>query len=164
VEHRLTVPLSVHAPRQVRQSFDRLVDTVDNGLLDDLRILSTEVVSNAVVHSGRPTGDPIAVVTRFRPGSVRVEVIDGGQGVTPLRPRSTSPPSGLHLVELVSDRWSSGVGSFHVWFEIDTRTNALIRRRTHPDARRATATGGVAGRPERPERLEVVPVPVGKEP
>ena len=125
----MTVQLSAHAPGQVRRSFDQFADRVDAELLDDLRILSTEIVTNAVVHSGRPTGDPIEVVTTFGPKHVRVEVIDQGDGVTPLIPRSTSPPSGLQLVELVSHRWSSSVGSFHVWFEIDTHTNTLIRRR-----------------------------------
>jgi anti-sigma regulatory factor (Ser/Thr protein kinase) len=125
----MTFALSVHAPRQVRQSFDQFADRVDGALLDDLRILSTEIVTNAVLHSGRPTGDPIDVVTTFAPTSVRVEVIDQGEGAMPLTPRSISPPSGLRLVELVSDRWSSNVGSFHVWFEIDTHTNTLTRRR-----------------------------------
>jgi anti-sigma regulatory factor (Ser/Thr protein kinase) len=124
----MTVALSVRAPREVRRSFDQFSDGVEASLLDDLRILSTEVVSNAVRHSGRPTGDPIDVVTTFGPSSVRVEVVDQGEGVTPLTPRSTSPPSGLHLLELISDRWSSSRGSFHVWFEIDTLTDSLVRR------------------------------------
>jgi anti-sigma regulatory factor (Ser/Thr protein kinase) len=125
----MTVALSVHAPRQVRQSFDQFADRVDGALLDDLRILSTEVVTNAVMHSGRPTGDPIDVVTTFAPTSVRVEVIDQGEGVERLVARADSPPSGLRLFELLSHRWSSSIGSFHVWFEIDTHTDALIRRK-----------------------------------
>ena len=124
----MTVALSVHAPREVRQSFEQFTDKVHRDLLDDLRILSTEIVTNAVRHSGRPEGDPIEVVTTFSPTNVRVEVIDQGAGIEPLVARSASPPSGLRLVELVSDRWSSSVGSFHVWFEIDTHTNTLTRR------------------------------------
>jgi anti-sigma regulatory factor (Ser/Thr protein kinase) len=126
----MSVALSVHAPREARQSFDRFADSVDGALLNDLRILSTELVSNAVLHSGRPQGDPIEVLTTFTDMSVRVEVIDQGEGVTSLAPRATNPPSGLQLVDLVSDRWSSNSGSFHVWFEIDTHRNALIRRAT----------------------------------
>ena len=126
----MTVALSVDAPREVRQSFDQFVDRIDGALLDDLRILSTEIVTNAVVHSGRPTGDPIEVVTTFGPSSVRVEVIDQGEGVEPLVARAASSPSGLSLVELVSDRWSSKrTGSFHVWFEIDTHSNGLLKRK-----------------------------------
>ena len=123
----MRVALSVNAPREVRHSFERYAGKVDVPLLDGLRILSTEIVSNAVRHSGRPAGDPIEVATTFTPTSVRVEVIDQGKGVEPLTPRSTSPASGLQLVELISDRWSSSHGSFHVWFEIDTHANSFIR-------------------------------------
>ena len=126
----MTVALSVDAAREVRQSFEQYADRVDVPLLDDLRILSTEIVTNAVLHSGRPTGDPIEVVTTFTSTSVRVEVTDQGEGVATLTPRATDPPSGLHLVELISDRWSSSIGSFQVWFEIDTHSNGLIRRKT----------------------------------
>jgi anti-sigma regulatory factor (Ser/Thr protein kinase) len=124
----MTVGLSDQAPREVRHLFERFAEFTEEALLDDLRILSTEIVSNAVRHSGRPPGDPIEVVTTFTSTNVRVEVIDQGQGSTQLTPRSTSPPSGLQLVELVSDRWAS-VGSFHVWFEIDTHTDGLIGRK-----------------------------------
>jgi hypothetical protein len=99
--------------------------------LDDLRILSSETVTNAVRHSGRREGDPIDVATTITSTLVRVEVKDLGVGVDTLRPRSLRPPSGLGYVDLLSDRWSSMIGdSFHVWFEIDVHSNALIRRAT----------------------------------
>ena len=60
---------------------------------------------------------------------MRVEVVDQRDGIQPLRPRALAPPSGLGYVELHSDRWSSGtVDSFHVWFEIDVKTDGLIER------------------------------------
>jgi hypothetical protein len=40
-----------------------------------------------------------------------------------------TPPTGLGLVELLSDRWAGSVqaDTFNVWFEIDIETS-LIRR------------------------------------
>ena len=56
-------------------------------------------------------------------------MVDGGKGVTPLRPRSQVLPSGLRYVELLSDRWGSDVANrFHVWFEIDVVANPLLHR------------------------------------
>jgi hypothetical protein len=60
---------------------------------------------------------------------LRVDVADGGEGVTPLRPRSQVPPSGLEYVERLSDRWGSDAADlFHVWFEIDVVANRVLHR------------------------------------
>jgi len=53
MEHQLTVALSADAPRQARHSFDHHASQIEESLLDDLRILSSEIVTNAVTHSGR---------------------------------------------------------------------------------------------------------------
>jgi len=130
VSNSVTIELSVHAPRDARRYFDRYAATLHHALLDDIRILTSEIVTNAVRHSGRPPGDPIEIRTSLTDETVRVEVVDRGSGVARLRPRSKTPPSGLQYVQLISDRWSSSiVKCFHVWFEIDVKSNALISRR-----------------------------------
>jgi len=130
VNDSVTIALSVHAPRKARQFFDRYVGRLHPTLLDDVRILASEIVSNAVRHSGRPPGDPIKLIASVTTETMRVEVVDQGRGVEALRPRCEMPPSGLQYVNLISDRWSSSIErSFHVWFEIDVRSNALIIRR-----------------------------------
>jgi anti-sigma regulatory factor (Ser/Thr protein kinase) len=125
----MTIALSPIAPRTARASWDRYTNRIEEALLDDLRILSSEIVTNVVQHSGRPNGDPIEITTTLTPTVIRVEVKDMGDGVDLLEPRSTSPPSGLAYVERLSDRWSSRIGSFHVWFEIDVRSNGLLKRK-----------------------------------
>jgi anti-sigma regulatory factor (Ser/Thr protein kinase) len=128
----LTVPLSVHAPGQARHALERYEPTIEEGLLNDLKLLTGELVTNAVQHSGCPEGDPIGITADFGYDRVRVEVVDRGDGVDVLRARSDLPPSGVQLLELMSDRWSSAIGhSFHVWFEIDTHDNAMLHR-PHP--------------------------------
>ena len=67
---------------------------MDRSLLDDLTLLASEVVTNAVQHSGCPQGDPLTVCTTVDNGVLRVEVTDNGVGVAALVPRSMAPPSG----------------------------------------------------------------------
>jgi anti-sigma regulatory factor (Ser/Thr protein kinase) len=40
---------------------------LEPGLYDDVRIVTSELVSNAVLHSGKAGGDPITVTTRSNP-------------------------------------------------------------------------------------------------
>jgi hypothetical protein len=128
----MMLELSIHAPRQVRDSLElQYAGSMERSLLDDLRLLTSEVVSNAVLHSGRPTGDPFTLVTSVIDDVLRVEVTDGGKGMLLLTPRTINPPSGLGLVQLLSDRWSSHQNdSFHVWFEIDVISNAKVHRKS----------------------------------
>ena len=88
------------------------------GAFDDLELLSSEVITNAV----RYTRAPCAVVVRWTGVRVRVEVTD----VDPVRPqpRDASPEvengRGLLLVETLSAAWGSApdpAGKV-VWFEV----------------------------------------------
>jgi anti-sigma regulatory factor (Ser/Thr protein kinase) len=97
--------------------------------LDDLTILASEVVTNAVQHSGCPHGDPLHVRTTVLDGVLRMEVTDRGAGVEMLAPRSIDPPSGLGFLQMLSDRWSSRISnSFLVWFEIDVVSRSIFYR------------------------------------
>jgi len=130
VGHELTLALSPDAPRQIRRSLDRYIGLLQQSLLDDLVLASSELVSNAVQHSGRPHGDPIDYKLTIFPKTILVEVAARGVGTNQLRPNTSTPPSGLGLVELLSDRWagSARTGAFNVWFEIDIEPS-LIRRK-----------------------------------
>jgi anti-sigma regulatory factor (Ser/Thr protein kinase) len=102
---------------------------MERSLLDDLTLLTSEVVTNAVQHSGRPDGDPLSVNTTVLDGVLRVEVTDQGSGKADLEPGSIDPPSGLGYLQLLSDRWSSEVSnSFLVWFEIDVVSRVMLYR------------------------------------
>ena len=128
--HELTLGLSPDAPRQIRRSLDRYIGLLQASLLDDLILVSSELVSNAVQHSGRPKGDPIDYRLTIFPGTILVEVADRGVGTGQLRAITGAPPSGLGLVELLSDRWagSAQADRFNVWLEIDIEPS-LIRRK-----------------------------------
>lgn len=130
MEHLMTLQLAPSAPRTVRHLLEaRYAETMERSLLDDITVLTSEMVTNAVVHSGRPPGDELSVTARVADGVLRVEVKDMGQGRHNLEARSVEPPSGLGYLQLMSDRWSSWIDdAFHVWFEIDVVTRPMLYR------------------------------------
>ena len=129
----MTVALSLRAPRTVRHSLEaKYALTMDRVLLDDVKVMASEVVTNSVVHSGRPESDPITVTSNVIDGVLHVEIGDPGQGEANLSARSLIPPSGLGYLDILSDRWSSNQNaSFHVWFEIDVTTHLTRARANH---------------------------------
>ena len=104
-----------------RHELDGLADRLDQGRLDKLRLLVSEVVSNGVRH-GEGDG-PIQLRIAVGRSAVRVEVEDPGHGFRPSR--ETGPVGrydgwGLLLVERLADRWGVvASGSTLVWFELD---------------------------------------------
>jgi anti-sigma regulatory factor (Ser/Thr protein kinase) len=91
----------------------------------DVLLLVTELVTNAVRHAGIGPDSPVRVEVRRWRRLVRVEVADRGVGFAavpgPRRPIDEPGGWGLYLVERIADRW----GLHHaspgtcVWFEIE---------------------------------------------
>lgn len=98
---------------------DAVRDRVSQETLATLRLLVTEVVSNALRHG--PAGRPVdlALVTD---GEVFIEVIDQGHGFRP--PQGALDPEvpggfGLQLVSTLARRWGiEGPDSTRVWFAL----------------------------------------------
>jgi len=121
VERRL--PVSPEAASAARHALDDLGDAVSDARLRDVRLLVSEVVTNAVRHANLATGDAIELVVELNRRTLRVEVHDPGGGFVPSAPApDPTRPSGwgLYLVAELADRW--GVDSDEttlVWFEFD---------------------------------------------
>ena len=115
-------PEAVPIVRAVIDGLDWLAPTPDRSFA--LRLLATEIVSNAVKHGEH--GDPdqwIGLVVRIEDGTVRIQVSDSGAGFRPqvVRPGDDDPSGrGLLLLDALSDRW--GVRRHEhrteVWFEL----------------------------------------------
>ena len=111
------------AAAQARHALDSLVPRLPDGQVRDLRLLVSEVVTNAVRHANLGDNDAIRLVVDLADHALRVEVHDPGTGFIPQAPRpDPARPSGwgLYLVAELADRW--GVDSDHetlVWFELD---------------------------------------------
>jgi anti-sigma regulatory factor (Ser/Thr protein kinase) len=95
-----------------------------SSVLEDVRLLISEIVTNSVRHAGLGPADRVAVRVIAEPKRIRAEVVDAGRGfeAPPPRPAAdTASGWGLFLVEHLADRW--GIerldGRTRVWFEID---------------------------------------------
>jgi serine/threonine-protein kinase RsbW len=91
---------------------------------DDVVLLSSELATNAVLHSASGTDGTFCVSVLTESGRVRIEVHDLGSDTVPvaclsLQPRESG--SGLNLVEMIADRWGfyGGPTGRVVWFEMD---------------------------------------------
>ena len=125
LERELAV--SPEAASEARHALDGLDDDL-SGRMRDVRLLVSELVTNAVRHANLAQGDVIGLVIDLADDALRVEVHDPGGGFVPTAP-SPDParPSGwgLYLVAELADRW--GVDSDEstlVWFELDRRAAA----------------------------------------
>jgi anti-sigma regulatory factor (Ser/Thr protein kinase) len=125
LERELAV--SPEAASEARHALDGISDDL-SGRMRDVRLLVSELVTNAVRHANLAKGDVIGLVIDLADDALRVEVHDPGGGFVPSAP-SPDParPSGwgLYLVAELADRW--GVDSDEstlVWFELDRRAAA----------------------------------------
>jgi len=104
--------------------------------LSRLGLAVTEVVANAVRHSGSDEG--IRLLLTRKEKYLCVRVIDGGSGLVPRPGAMSSDPGagyGLFLVEQLTRRWgmTREGGKTRVWFEIDY-TDLDAPAATVPDA------------------------------
>jgi serine/threonine-protein kinase RsbW len=111
------------AAAEARHALGDIADVLPGGRARDVRLLVSELVTNAVRHANLDDGDLILLVIELAADQLRVEVHDSGGGFVPTSP-SPDPtrPSGwgLYLVAELADRW--GVESDErtlVWFELD---------------------------------------------
>jgi anti-sigma regulatory factor (Ser/Thr protein kinase) len=110
-----------HAPTDARLALDRLEGELQPALLDDLRLVVSELVTNAVVHGPRREPIELKLVVEG-PDRIFGEVTDQGEGVIEIRESADEGGGwGLRLLDSVSERWGVHEGSTHVWFELRAR-------------------------------------------
>jgi len=118
----LTLPAAPEAASRARQSLWELHSLLDPRVFEDLRLLVSELVTNALRHASLSSRDVIRLRVNLSDGKIRVEVYDRGPGFS-LREETPSlyQPSGwgLFLVRQLADRWGvSRNGETCVWFEL----------------------------------------------
>jgi len=108
-----------------RQSLHDLDWRTDPELLDDVRLLVTELVANSVKHAHLQEEGWIHLRVEILPDVVRVRVDDPGTvgfDSKPEPPAGRSSGWGLVLVDQLADRWGverPANDGTSVWFEID---------------------------------------------
>ena len=128
-EHAVSVRLgedaaAVHA---ARQALAGLCGQLDTTLLEDMRLLVSELVTNSIKHS-QASGSGVSLDVLVSGDQVRIEVADGGAGFDPAPRRLDQDEAsgwGLFLVDCLVDRWGvvRGDGT-RVWVEIDRPRHA----------------------------------------
>jgi anti-sigma regulatory factor (Ser/Thr protein kinase) len=89
---------------------------------DDVLLLVTELVTNAVRHAGVGPDGLLRMEFRLWPQSVRVDVTDPGIDFARIRPRSSGSGGwGLVLVDRIASDWGVGrrTSGTCVWFEVE---------------------------------------------
>jgi anti-sigma regulatory factor (Ser/Thr protein kinase) len=112
-----------HAPLSARTKLaESLEARLDRPVIDDLRLLVSELVTNCVLHGGAGDSAEITVRTRLRDGSLHTEVChDGPVFVPPEEDPDLGSPGGLglFLVDQMASSW--GIAErcqTCVWFEL----------------------------------------------
>ena len=122
----VALPVTTKAPAAAR----RLL--VNEGLDPDLDhtvcLLASEIVTNAIRHSGKGEEDRLVLAARLTPDFARIEVRDPGPGFDP-DVRHRAEGFGLRMLDALAARW--GVDrtdrGTRVWFEVDRRRRRFAR-------------------------------------
>jgi anti-sigma regulatory factor (Ser/Thr protein kinase) len=118
----LSLPADPSSPAAARSALATEGLPIPSGVLPDLQLLVSELVTNSVRHARLAPNQRIELRVLTGPDHVRVEVKDPGGGFrpTPRRPGDQRDEGwGLYLVDRLADRWGVLDGSpAVVWFEI----------------------------------------------
>lgn len=122
------LPAGLDAPSDARRWAWWVRGFLDPPRADDAMLILTEIVTNAVLHSGVRTGDPIHLTGRLAEDRVRIGVCDCGRGfeltAAPQLPRDAAPGGrGLWIVNRLADRLLVDGSRGRVVFEL-SRTPA----------------------------------------
>lgn len=119
----LELPAHPDSVARARRAVAGLGDRIPPDRLEDVRLLVSEIVTNAIRHSGIAGGQRISLRIAAERGTVRVEVRDQGRGfaVRRIAPDPTRASGwGLYLVAELADRWGVDDGrETCVWFELE---------------------------------------------
>jgi anti-sigma regulatory factor (Ser/Thr protein kinase) len=96
-------------------------DAVRGAVVEDVLLMTSELVTNACLYAGGPIE---LVVAHARRGRVRVEVVDASPRAPGMRPPATPARPGGHglrVVQRLACRWGSEArsGGKVVWFEAE---------------------------------------------
>jgi anti-sigma regulatory factor (Ser/Thr protein kinase) len=124
----ITLPGVERSVPVIRHCVAAMLSAAGHADADDVLLVASELVSNAVVHSrsSQANGRVTVVIADVGGQAVHIEVIDEGSDGLP-RAREADPHSGggrgLFLVEHVSAKWGireMDAGRMAVWAEVTT--------------------------------------------
>ena len=121
----LELPRGLDSAAVARHALDGLEGRLPLDELGDVRLLVSELVTNAIRHADLEAEAAIRLSVTVSESMIRVMVRDPGPGFAVAAPLAQPDPRreggwGLFLVEALADRWGVEPGSpTAVWFELD---------------------------------------------
>ena len=107
MELQRDIPTGPRAAAEARRFVDSLAEQVPGSVLNDARLVTSELVTNSIKHAGNPPGHPIEVTLDVRPDRLRLTVVDGS--VFDPNPESSTELRdvkwGLTIVDRIADAW-----------------------------------------------------------
>jgi anti-sigma regulatory factor (Ser/Thr protein kinase) len=105
---RRRLPCDESAPLLAREAFRGIAEI--DPVRDDAVLVVSELVTNAVMHSGCGPAEDLEVVAQVIPQGVRIAVTDVGRSTSTPAPRTTPARRGglgLRLVETLAESWGT---------------------------------------------------------
>ncbi len=123
-EFRFSVPAEPLSLGIVRRAVQGLQESCGEEVTARLAVIYSELVTNAIRHSGiRPT-DTVEVTIEVSPERIHGSVVDPGRGFDPAHVPDKPPEQGgfgLRIVQGMASRWGvnrKGRGGTEVWFDL----------------------------------------------
>jgi anti-sigma regulatory factor (Ser/Thr protein kinase) len=123
----LELPCEQTAPAAVRHALADRAE--DQWVIGDVMLVASELVTNAVRHSGCVPEDLVSVELRLGPEAIVCSVVDPGRSGKEAEPASADRLNGgfgLRVVEQLAARWGSErdpSGRYRVWAELTLPDN-----------------------------------------
>jgi len=111
------------APAQARRIIaEELESLLPEGVLDDIKLMVSELVTNGIVHGASGEDGPVVLDLLFN-GSIRCRVLDHGHGFAERARQAGAGGWGFRLIEQLSDCWGMRCSPrrTEVWFEREPR-------------------------------------------
>jgi anti-sigma regulatory factor (Ser/Thr protein kinase) len=119
VRYERDVPLSSRAPKTARDTLAELSALIPADRLADIKLVLSELVTNAVRHSGQADGGPVHLSITESPGRLRIQVETPVFAAAPApQPPDADSGRGLYIVSELADRWGQ-IPDDGVWVEFD---------------------------------------------
>jgi hypothetical protein len=126
-----TYPMTMESAGFARRDLNRFEGLIEPSLLDDMRIITSELVTLVTERSLADGSSSIVVTTSLASNVLRIEV----DQIVTTRAASAHDEQGTGeaVIRGISDRCSDMERApFQTWAEIDVRTNGLITRLQPP--------------------------------
>jgi hypothetical protein len=117
----IELPLEPESAQRARSAIAPLGAHADVSAFDDVRLLVSELVCDALATDPRPADGAITMEAEVSGGLTQVKVTFNGLSLRlpATKPQPAEPGWGVYLVQTLATRWGAGHenGDTYVWFE-----------------------------------------------